>query len=319
MTAPTISVLMPVYNAELFVAQAVESILNQTFKDFEFLITNDGSTDSSLSILRQYAAQDSRIRLMSRANTGYVSALNEMLQMARGEFVARMDADDIASPDRFLLQVERLRQEPDLVCIGGAHGMIDEKGRWLTCLAMPEQDEEIQKLALAGHTPINHPCAMMRRLPVLQVGAYDPIMTPCEDLDLWLRLGEVGRLANLREMVLKYRLHVNSISGMQGLLQNQKAREACERAWRRRGIDGKFEATVAWRPSQERSSRHHFMLRYGWWAFNSGQRQTAVVYGLKAILLIPKSVKGWKLLMSALVKPFPLPELVAKSSTKALV
>jgi cellulose synthase/poly-beta-1,6-N-acetylglucosamine synthase-like glycosyltransferase len=303
MSVPTVSVIMPVYNAERFVAKAVESILCQTFADFEFLIVNDGSTDRSLAILERYAAQDGRIRLISHANTGYVTALNEMVQLSQGEFLARMDADDIAMDDRFQLQVARLRQEPELVCLGGAHGMIDEQGRWLTCLAMPEQNEDIQTLALAGHTPINHPCVMMRRSAVLQVGAYDTALAPCEDLDLWLRLGEIGKLGNLKAMVLKYRLHANSVSEKQGMLQKQKAREACEQAWRRRGIDGTFEAVELWRPGCDRRSRHKFMLRYGWWAFNSGQRQTALLYGYRAIQTLPWQREGWQLLMSAALKP----------------
>jgi glycosyltransferase involved in cell wall biosynthesis len=304
MNSPLISVIMPVYNAERFVAAAVESVLAQTLGDFEFLIIDDGSTDRSHAILQRYAAQDQRIRLISRPNTGYTVALNEMLHLAQSEFVARMDADDIAQPDRFQLQVARLQQEPDLVCLGGAHAMIDEQGRWLTCLAMPEADAEIQALALAGHTPINHPCVMMRRSAVLQVGAYDVDMSPCEDLDLWLRLGEVGRLGNLKEMVLKYRLHASSVSEQQATLQNQKAREACERAWNRRGLNnGKFEATAAWRPGADRQSRYAFMLRYGWWAFNSAQRQTALIYGLKAIQMSPLQTEGWRLLASAGIKP----------------
>ncbi|MBD3883569.1 glycosyltransferase [Phormidium tenue FACHB-886] len=317
MSIPLVSVIMPVYNAERFVAAAVESILGQTFEDFEFLIIDDGSTDRSRSILERYAVRDARIRLISRPNTGYTVALNELLQLAQGEFVARMDADDIAQPDRFRLQVTRLQQEPDLVCLGGAHGMIDEKGRWLTCLAMPETNAEIQALALAGHTPINHPCVMMRRSAVLQVGGYDPALAPCEDLDLWLRLGEIGRLANLKEMVLKYRLHAHSVSEQQGALQNQKAREACKRAWLRRGIpNGRFEATAAWRPSTDPQSRCAFMLRYGWWAFNSGQRQTALIYGLKAIQISPLQSEGWQLFASAIVKPMPEP--VASPSQLAL-
>ena len=303
MSVPTLSVLMPVYNAERFLAEAVESILSQTFHDFEFLVVDDGSSDRSLAILQRYAAQDDRIRLISRENTGYVSALNEMVQLSQGEFLARMDADDIAMGDRFRLQVARLRQDPDLVCLGGAHGMIDAKGRWLTCLAMPEQNDDIQKLALAGHTPINHPCAMMRRSAVLRVGAYNANLVPCEDLDLWLRLGEVGKLANLKEMVLKYRLHANSVSEKQGVLQSQKAREACNHAWRRRGINGTFEATESWRPRRDRPSRHKFMLRYGWWAYNSGQPQTAFLYGCKAIQVLPWQGEGWRLLVSAAFKP----------------
>ncbi len=315
MNTPTVSVIMSVYNAERFVAAAVESILCQTFKNFEFLIVDDGSTDRSHAILKRYAATDSRIRLFSRSNAGYVTALNDLLQLSQGKFIARMDADDVAQLDRFQLQVARLQQEPDLVCVGGAHAMIDERGRWLTCLAMPETHEEIQALALAGHTPINHPCAMMRRSAVLQVGAYNTAMTPCEDLDLWLRLGELGRLANLKEMVLKYRIHANSVSEKQGVLQNQKAREACEQAWRRRGIkNGKFEATAPWRPNPDRQSRYSFMLRYGWWAFNSGQRLTAMIYGLKAVRLSVLELAGWKLVANAIVKPLPpMPQFLSQA------
>ena len=315
MNTPTVSVIMSVYNAERFVAAAVESILCQTYKNFEFLIVDDGSTDRSHMILKRYAAQDSRIRLFRRANAGYAGALNDLLELSKGKFVARMDADDIAQPDRFRLQVDRLQQEPDLVCVGGAHAMIDERGRWLTCLAMPETHEEIQALALAGHTPINHPCAMMRRSAVLQVGAYNTAMSPCEDLDLWLRLSEMGRLANLKEMVLKYRIHPNSVSEKQGVLQNQKAKEACQQAWRRRGIkNGKFEATAPWRPNPDRQSRHSFMLRYGWWAFNSGQRVTAMIYGLKAIRLSALQLAGWKLVVNAIVKPLPpMPQFLSQA------
>lgn len=302
---PTLSVLMPVYNAERYLAEAMESILQQTFTDFEFLIINDGSTDRSLSILQRYAAEDPRIRLVSRANTGYVQALNEMLALAEGEFIARMDADDISLPNRFAHQVEFLQQQPDVVCVGGAQAWIDEAGRFLSCLSAPQEDSEIQRLALAGHTPINHPSAMMRRSAVLQIGGYDPNLCPAEDLDLWLRLGEIGKLANLSETVLKYRQHDQSVSERQHATQTQQKRKACENAWQRRGIAGHFEATDPWRPGKDRKSRHQFMMQYGWWAFNSGERQTALVYSWKAIQALPTHLGGWKLLLSALVKPIP--------------
>jgi glycosyltransferase involved in cell wall biosynthesis len=123
---PAISVLMPVYNTERYVAEAVESILAQTFRNFEFLIIDDGSTDRSLSILKRYAERDPRIYLVSRPNTGYVIALNEMLAMARGEFIARIDADDIALPERFEVQVAYLREHPEVVCLGSKVQFIDE-------------------------------------------------------------------------------------------------------------------------------------------------------------------------------------------------
>jgi hypothetical protein len=303
--SPLISVLMPVFNAERYVAKAIASILEQTLGDFEFLIVNDGSTDRSLSILEKYAISDKRIRLISRPNTGYVVALNEMLQLAEGEFIARMDADDIALPERFRRQVEFLRQHPEVVCVGGCHDLIDHKGRLLTHLVLPLHDRDIQREALAGHGSICHPCAMIRRSALLQVGGYDETLMPAEDLDLWLKLGELGQLANLSDAILQYRLHSQSVSEENCLVQRQKCRIACERAWQRRGIEGTFEASEPWRPGSDRASRTQFMLRYGWWAFNSRQRTTALIYAVKAILTNPLQWEGWKLFICAGVKPLP--------------
>jgi glycosyltransferase involved in cell wall biosynthesis len=306
--SPLISVLMPAYNAERYVAQAVASILTQTLGDFEFLIVNDGSSDRTPTILERYARQDSRIRLISRPNTGHIVALNEMLHLARGEYIARMDADDIALPQRFELQVEFLQHHSAVVCVGGAHEIIDEAGRLITCWHLLLDDADIQKAALAGHGSICHPCAMIRREALLAVGGYNSDLMPAEDLDLWLRLGELGKLANLPQPVLRYRIHSQSVSEQQCDLQRQQARKACEQAWQRRGIEqGIFEAGDRWRPGRDRWSRHHFMVQYGWWAFGSGQQRTALIYGVKAIKHQPFAIAGWKLLVVAALKPLPAP------------
>ena len=302
---PIVSVLMPVYNTERYVAQAVESILSQTFKDFEFIIIDDGSTDTSLKILKKYAAQDQRIRLISRENKGVVRTRNELLEQASGEFVAVMDADDVAFPERLALQVEFLRVNLDVVCVGGAHEVIDQNGRLLTRLPLPEHDQEIQELALAGHGSICNPCAMMRRTALLEISGYDETLLCAEDLDVWLRLGEVGKLANLKQTILKYRLLESSISQQHGVLQRQVAKEICQRAWLRRGIEGHFEAEELWRPTQDAASQNHFMIQYGWWAFNSGERMTAILYAIKAITALPSAIEGWKLLTCAVFKPLP--------------
>lgn len=307
-TIPTISVLMPVYNAQRYLSAAVESILHQSFQDFEFLIVNDGSTDRSLALLQRYAAQDARIRLISRENTGYVQALNEMLALAQGEFLARMDADDVALPERFARQVAFLQQHPEVVCVGGAQDWIDGAGRFLLHHPEAEQDAAIQQLALTGQTPINHPSALMRRRAVLQVGGYDESLHPAEDLDLWLKLGEVGQLANLPDTVLQYRQHDQSVSERLQTEQTQQRRVACEHAWQRRGIQGKFHEAEPWRPV-DRPSRHRFTVMYGWWFFNAGQRAAALVYAWKAIRIQPWTIEGWKLLVCTLVKPVPQPAM----------
>ncbi|HEX8981094.1 MAG TPA: glycosyltransferase [Parasulfuritortus sp.] len=298
-----ISVLMPVFNGEKYIAQAVESILDQTFTDFELILIDDGSRDGTLPILQSFAARDARIRLVSRENRGLVVSLNEMLQMAQGEFIARMDADDIALPDRFAWQVQFLREHPETVCLGGAFQLIDEADRLLATLSPPSSNDDIQQSILAGHGAICHPTAMMRRDALIKVGGYDAAYYPAEDVNLWLRLGEVGELANLESPVLKYRLHGNSISEQAGNKQREATRRACEAAWQRRNIEGVFMAGGAWRPGTDAASRHDYMIKYGWWAWSSRQRKTAAIYGCKAIRVRPLSMAGWRLLLVALIKP----------------
>jgi len=301
---PTISVLMPVYNAQRYVAEAVESILNQTFGDFEFLIVDDGSRDRSLKILQHYAKRDDRIHLISRPNTGLVVALNELLSLAQGEFIARMDADDVAMPARFADQIEFLRHHPQVVCVGGAQDWIDEAGRVLSHYLAAEENSDLQRLALVGSTPINHPTAMMRRSAVLQAGGYDPSTYLAEDLDLWLKLGEIGELANLPATVIKYRQHPHSESERKQAQQQQMKQLVCERAWQRRGIAGEFTETTPWRPI-DRLSLYYQQIKYGWQFFMDRRRSAAIAYGIKSIRTLPWKPEGWKLLILAVIKPFP--------------
>ena len=212
MSSPSVSVCMPVYNTERYVAEAVESILAQTFGDFELIIIDDGSTDGSRAILERYAKQDDRIRLISRPNTGIGGARNEALGMAKGELIAVMDSDDVALPERFEVQVAYLREHPEVVCLGSVVQCIDEAGRFLF-EANPAMDHEaIQEEALRGCCPLAQCSMMMRREAVLAVKGYDPELSPAEDLDLVLRLGERGKLVNLPQVLQKYRWHDQSIS-----------------------------------------------------------------------------------------------------------
>ncbi len=150
---------------------------------------------------------------------------------------------------------------------------------------------------------------MMRRSAVLQVGGYDPTTYLVEDLDLWLKLGEIGKLANLPETVTRYRQHSKSVSEYRQLEQNQLRQIVCERAWQRRGIQGKFTPIKPWRPV-DNVSLHEFLLEYGWKFFVTGHRWAAIVYGFKAIRTLPLNIKGWKLLLSALIKPLPKPNVL---------
>lgn len=298
--APTISVLMPVYNCERYLQAAIDSILNQTFTQFEFLILDDGSTDGSVRILQQAADQDRRIQVKIRQNRGIAASLNELLALAQGEFLARMDADDMALPDRFALQVEFLQHHPQVVCVGGAIDWIDAKGQRLGHCPMPLEDQELQALMLKGISLLHHPATMMRRSALLQVEGYDETMIASSDLDLWLRLGEIGRLANLPDTVLQYRLHRQSITQAKQDQQAKDALAACQRAWTRRGITGQFMRQPA-----DHLNQLDFWLKYGWQGFCNQQRDVAQRCGIQAVLTQPRSLAAWKLLACALIKPLP--------------
>ena len=298
----TVSVLMPVFNGGGYLSAAIESILRQTFTDFEFLVLDDGSTDATPDILRKYARQDERLRVISRGNRGLVASLNELLGHAQGRFVARMDADDISLQHRFYRQVQFLDDRVDVVCLGGDVEVIDESGRTLTIWKYHRDDEQIQERQLTGHAGVCHGTAMMRREVLVGIGGYDARYALAEDLDVSLRLSDVGKLANLGEVLYKFRLHSESLSEQAALAQHQAARSACERAWERRGIQGEFKS-APWRPGPGSVSQHEYMLRCGWWAWRSGQRRAAASYALRAIRKRPAAPSGWKLLASALCRP----------------
>jgi hypothetical protein len=295
MSAPVVTVLMPVYNAERFVARTVDSILAQTFGDFEFLIINDGSTDRTPEILRDYARRDERIRLVSRPNTGYVVALNEGLGLARGEFVARIDADDLADPRRLELQVARMRSEPDLVALGSNAYAMDEDGRMLGDYDVPPAHEEIEANHLRGSSTIHHPAVMLRPEAVRRVGGYRGQFMPCEDFDLWLRLGEVGRLANLPEKLLTKRLFVGSAVATNLAKQEKLVKQIVEEAFRRRGLSG----ALALRPNRIRRPVDLYR-QWGWMALRGGHVSTSRRYAARAILSRPLDGASWRLALCAL-------------------
>ena len=302
MSSPSVSVCMPVYNRERYVAEAVESILAQTFGDFEFIIIDDGSTDGSRAILERYAKQDDRIRLISRPNTGIVGARNEALGLARGELIAVMDSDDVALPERFEVQVAYLREHPEVVCLGSVVRAIDEAGRFLF-EAHPAMDHEaIQEQALRGFCPLCHVSMMLRREAVLAVYGYDPELPLAEDHDLILRLGERGKLVNLPQVLQKFRWHDQSTCAKKAALQRDCAKLAVLRACKRRGIDEPRDLSLQpWHPN-DRHSRFEFAMKFGWTGYMRGDREMAQVYAAKAIRLIPWRSDGWRLLACVVLK-----------------
>ncbi len=233
---PKVSIIMPAFNAERYLPIAVESILRQTYLDWELIAVDDGSTDTSHAVLERYRRTDSRFRVISRPNTGLVVALNELAGIARGEYLARMDADDICLPQRLALQVGMLDDDPDLVCIGGGVELIDSAGKPICAPEPVIGDDDVQHEALRGRTPISHPVSIFRATAFRQVGGYRHEAFPAEDLDLFLRLGEVGKLDNVPETLLRYRVHEQSVSVTKRQAQLDKMQWVCQEAWRRRGL-----------------------------------------------------------------------------------
>lgn len=194
---------MPVFNGEQYLAEAVESILAQTFTDFEFIIVNDGSTDGSPALLQRFAERDGRIRVIdNERNLGIVHSLNRGLDACRGQYVARMDADDIALPDRLSRQVAVLEAEPGIVALGGALQYIDAGGKEFGAVRQCVTGKSFLK-----QTPMLHPTTVIRRSALEQSGIrYHDQYRYAEDYYLWLELSRLGRLSAVPEVVLRYRV-----------------------------------------------------------------------------------------------------------------
>ncbi|APE27934.1 Glycosyl transferase, group 2 family protein [Aurantiacibacter gangjinensis] len=236
---------MSVYNGARFLAPAIESVLAQSFTDFEFLILDDGSGDGTAAILADYAARDARIRPIIRENRGLIASLNQLLDEARSPLVARMDADDICLPDRFAKQVAFLSAHPDHSVVGCWAEDIDEDGRaWpVQHPDHPLMHTEMEEALREGRSVLVHPAVMYRRDLVRRVGGYHAAFRHCEDFDLWLRLANQTKMANLPERLLRYRHYAGQVSKRHATEQAVGAAIARE-AWRVRG-EGKADPTAS--------------------------------------------------------------------------
>ena len=211
---PAISVILPVYNVEAYVREAVESILAQTFMDFELIIINDGSTDGSGAILRELAPRDARIVLVEQPNGGLVSALNEGIKRARADLIARMDADDVAMPERFALQHAHMVQEPELAVLGSFIRNMDKEGNIIRLDRYPLTPKATARHVEKG-CPVAHATVMMRRDAVLKAGGYRKAFRHAEDYDLWLRISDLGySFANLPQPLYNRRWHGANVSAV---------------------------------------------------------------------------------------------------------
>lgn len=215
---PVISVLMPVYNCEEFIEASIKSILNQSFSNFEFIIIDDASNDNTLKIIKEL--NDPRIRLVEKTkNSGYSNSLNIGLKLAKGEFIARMDGDDISILNRFEKQLAFMKTHPEVIVCGTGYSVIGNEQIKLN----PEMHEQI-KLGLLRGNCIVHPSVLMRNSVIKEYNlSYNPNMEPSEDYDFWVRLLAHGKLHNLPEVLINYRIHGNSVSRKKAKQQESNA------------------------------------------------------------------------------------------------
>lgn len=307
MNRSKVTVLMPVYNAEKYVAKAIESILDQTFSDFEFLIIDDGSSDKSLDIIKHYASQDQRIKVVShQTNKGLVWTLNEGLKLAKSEYIARQDADDRSLPQRLAKQVDFLGSHPRVVLVGTNYHAVDESGRLITTTNSFTQHADI-KLAMLFTNQFGHGTIMARRQVLLKAGGFDKVFTHAEDYDLWCRIVNDSVVANLPEPLYEW-------------LSNQAGVTAIHAGPMQQGLDKirqrQFDYFL--------KNRQHFKLwSFQPWAMRAGllkylrkknvlfrdmaimynrdgRRRQAIVSLLHAVVYAPWIIDGYKCLRVAL-------------------
>jgi len=250
---PAISVVMAAYNAEKTIAEAIGAILAQTLGDVELIIVEDGSADRTAERVAEF--HDARIRLLrNERNLGLAPSLRRGVDAARGEFIARMDADDSCAPERFEKQLGFLREHPEVAVAGTSFNLMDEASRLYDRRVRPMDDEYLQRELLKWN-PFCAGSVMMRAEVLRAVGGYDARFPTSEDYDLWLRLGEVARLAILGEVLYNWRVRPDSMTHKGRDEQLAYCRLARRHAWLRRlGGTDEFGRRLDLRP-RDRTSR----------------------------------------------------------------
>jgi len=228
---PWVTVLMPVYNGERYVRGAIESVLAQTHRRFEFLIMDDGSTDGTPGILAEYASADPRIRVERHANMDQPATLNRGLSLARHDWVAIIDHDDIWLPERIERQLEAVQREPEARVVGCWATEINARGRALRNRTLgPTSCAEFRTLRAAGQrVPLVHPSVLMHRPSVLALGGYDPVFGSAADTELWTRVAAAHAIVVVPEPLVLYRIHAGSMSFRRMFEQREMLRLIVER------------------------------------------------------------------------------------------
>lgn len=220
--SPQLSVILPTYNCDSFIKECMDSLLGQSFTDFEVLVVDDASKDETVPIIQAY--QDDRIKLhIKKQNSGYTDSLNWAIREARGNYIARMDGDDVCHPQRFEKQIDYLKNNPDVVILGTYAQVIDSD----FIFKYPSDPAAMSTMLLFGNNMV-HP-SVMGTAAIFKNNPYDRTREPAEDYDLWTRIATQGKTSNIPEILLYYRVHDQQVSMTKKQKQDQSARKSMRR------------------------------------------------------------------------------------------
>ena len=209
---PLISIVLPVYNGEKYIKHAIDSILNQTFKEFELIVVDDASTDSTPEILKEYIHKDKRIIVIRNEKNLYIArSLNKGIGLSRSNIIARMDADDVSFPSRLEMQYKLISDDPEVGVVGADIQIIDENDRVLTYRSYKTNPGSLKR-TMMRYSPFAHPVVMFRKSYASEFGLYDHRYSPSEDVDLWFKMGSKYKFSSVPYPLLKYRVFMNSTS-----------------------------------------------------------------------------------------------------------
>ena len=260
-----VSVVMSVYNAEKYLNEAIESILKQTFEDFEFIIINDGSTDSSLKIIKSY--KDDRIVVIDQENKGLARALNNGIKQSKSDYILRMDADDISLPERIKKQYSFLKKNPDYIAVGSNAIIIDAMGNYVHTSHQCTSDTKAkEKLPV---TPFMHSSVMFKKKPFIMAGEYCEDMIKAQDTVLFNRMAKYGKFLNIDDVLIKYRI-VPTANSIRSLKNRKKFKKIIEEAIETNKVSKEnsifLQSVLAKRYSVEKISTYHIHLakKYLW-------------------------------------------------------
>ena len=223
---PLVSVLMSVYNGDPYLHEAIESIINQTFTDFEFIIINDGSTDKTSRIIKEYLQKDSRIVLIEQENMGLTKSLNKGIYYSKGKYIARQDVDDISLPNRLSKQIDFLENNNNIVMVGSYSYLFEENKKIIHSNNSIATNSIDLKKKLPHENQFNHGSVLFHKRTIKNIGGYREQFKYCQDYDLWLRVIHNYDVSNMTSYLYKQRLNLQSISFQKFEQQNQFKRLA---------------------------------------------------------------------------------------------